>query len=170
MMEKLVNIFLDYKQFIIISIAIITILFISMILMDINYKKSKIIFPILFNIKNIDIFRLSLLITKYLLALYVLFSNFEINFSILTIFIIIDSLYNIVHFNILGAVFDYINSMFLFATIFGVRLIKSYILEVKFTYSLAIIDVLLIIFLISYLIYTFGVKLLKVNTNKEVEG
>ncbi len=81
-MERILNIFLQYKEFIIFSIIISSILYIILSLSKITDKSSKVIFPLFLNIENKTVVKLSLLISKYIFIIYILFSKFEIQFSI----------------------------------------------------------------------------------------
>lgn len=162
-MEKIAISFLQYKNLIITAILVFLLLFIILRISKINIKNSKKIFPLLSNIKNLDAIRLSLLLFKTFVIIYLALSHMEITFSILLIFIIVDSIYNISRFAILSNILDYINSIFIFTTLFLNKIIDGYITTTKYNDNLLIINVLITIFLVMYSIWMFNLKLLKIK-------
>lgn len=167
MMEKFLISFLEYKNLIIWAISIFLLLYILLRVKKIDIKNSKKIFPIIFNMNNKEVLKLSLLIFKSFLIIYLLFSREEVTLSILLMFIIVDSIYNVVSFDILGSIFDYINSIFIFGTLFLNNIINEYISTVKFNEHLVAINILIAVFIVMYSIWLINIKLLKIKYSQK---
>lgn len=163
MINRILRIFVQFNEYLFISIILFSIIYGVCIYRYEDINKSKILFPILYDLDNIQIVKLSTLIFKYSFLLYNIFSKYEFNFRVVVIFILLDTLFNLVNYNILGVIKDYINTLIMCLILLFLGTLNEYIRNISYNNKLLIVYILVSIFLALYAICIFIIKILNLK-------
>lgn len=163
MIDRVLNIFSQFNGYILILVISITIFYCLCMYRKINIRNSRFLFPILYNLNNKEILKLSMLIFKYSFFLYNIFFSHDFNFRVIFIFAILDTIYNLVNYNIFGMIIDYINSFSLCMVLFFVDILFEYIKSFSYNIEYIILFCFGTIFIALYSICIFMLKLIKLK-------
>lgn len=119
---------------------------------DLNIKKIK-IYTLFLRLDNLSTIALSSTIMRYFFIIWSIFFISNFNISYLVLLIILSIIFNISLFNYFGIFFDIINSVIQYVSIVILSLLIGYLIEVRFTWYVLVMSVLLGIFLFAYSTY-----------------
>lgn len=159
MVRNIINIIFKFLIFFVIFIVLGYIL--TRILLKEKNSKKKLsskeskFFGIFMELDNKAILSLSVVVTKYIFIIYVLFNRNDLIEIHLYIFLFFSLIYVILTKSIKNLIIELISSFSLYYTIFFSKLLSGYINEIRFTWYIFIGNTLLIIFIFMYSTYFF---------------
>lgn len=166
MIDKIFNIFSQFNEYIFVLIILMSVFYCFCIYTNLNINKSRILFPLLYDLTYKQTLKLAVLIFKYSFLLYIIFSNYEFNFRVILLFVLLDTIYNLVNYDVIGVLIDYINSFGIFIILLYLDILAEYIVNVSNNIEYKIVYICGIIFIILYSICIFIIKLLKLKKVK----
>lgn len=119
---------------------------------DLSIKKIK-VYTLFLKLNNLSTIALSSVIISYFFIIWNIFFISNFNISYLVLLIILAIIFNICLFNYTGIFFGIINSVIQYISILILNLLIGYLIEVRFTWYVLVMSVLLGIFLFAYSTY-----------------